>query len=93
MPEALVAWQGRPHSLRYARSGPVRMGAPRGELTLVVGAGDRVAELPLAIHSFQPQSVEIDLADRELLLFSGCPPAVEPYLHGDVTAGARAPST
>ncbi|MBW2363265.1 MAG: protein kinase [Deltaproteobacteria bacterium] len=88
--EALIAWRDLPHSLRYARGGPVRMGAPRGDLTLVVGAGDRVAELPLQIHSFQPTTVEIDLADRDKLLFNGCPPAVEPYLHGDVAAAARA---
>ncbi len=90
VPEALVAWRNVPHSLRYVRGGPVRIGAPRGELTLVVGAGDRVAELPLQIHSFQPMAVEIDLADRDKLLFNGCPPAVEPYLHGDVPATARA---
>jgi tRNA A-37 threonylcarbamoyl transferase component Bud32 len=90
VPEALVAWRNLPHSLRYARGGPVRIGAPRGDVTLVVGAGDRVAELPLQIHSFQPMTVEIDLADRDKLLFNGCPPAVEPYLHGDVAAAARA---
>jgi tRNA A-37 threonylcarbamoyl transferase component Bud32 len=88
--EALVTWRGTPHSLRYARGGPVRMGASQGEQVLVVGNGDRVAEVPLSVRSFQPISVELDLADREHLLFTGCPPAVEPYLHGDVGASCRA---
>jgi tRNA A-37 threonylcarbamoyl transferase component Bud32 len=88
--EALVCWRGRPHTLRYARGGPVRMGVERGEHTLVVGSGDRVAELPVTVSSFQSQALEVDLADRDRLLFTGCPPAVEPYLHGDVQAAARA---
>jgi len=88
--DALVAWRGTPHSLRYARGGPVRIGASQGDPVLVVGSGDRVAELELSVHSFQPITVDLDLADREHLLFTGCPPAVEPYLHGDVAAAARA---
>jgi tRNA A-37 threonylcarbamoyl transferase component Bud32 len=88
--EALVAWRGQPHSLRYARGGPVRLGIERGQHTLVVGSGDRVAELPVDVLAFQPVAVEIDLAQRDKLLFSGCPPAVEPYLHGDLPAAARA---
>ena len=88
--EALVAWRNMPHSLRYARGGPVRMGAPKGDLVLLVGAGDRCAEIPVQIHNFQPAAVEIDLADRERLVFTGCPPAVEPFLHSDMPAAARA---
>ncbi len=88
--EALVAWRGVPHSLRYARGGPVRIGAPQGDQVLVVGSGDRVAEVAVSVPSFQPISVELDLADRGTLLFTGCPPAVEPYLHGDVGSAARA---
>jgi tRNA A-37 threonylcarbamoyl transferase component Bud32 len=88
--EALVAWRGAPHSLRYARGGPVRLGAERGIHTLVVGSGDRVAELEVQVDSFQSINVTIDLADREKLLFTGCPPAVEPYLYGDISAAARA---
>jgi len=88
--EARVAWRGRPHSLRYVRTGSARLGADPGAQVLVVGSGDRVAELGVEIASFQPQAVEIDLADRERLLFTGCPPAVQPYLAGDVPAAARA---
>ncbi|MGI9591124.1 MAG: protein kinase domain-containing protein, partial [Myxococcota bacterium] len=90
VPDARIAWRGEPHSLRYARGAPVRLGAERGEHILVVGAGDRIAELPVSIPNFQAISVEIDLADRERLVFTGCPPAVEPYLLGDLPAAARA---
>ncbi|MBW1685648.1 MAG: protein kinase, partial [Deltaproteobacteria bacterium] len=88
--EALIAWRGEPDSLRYARSGPVRLGAEHGSHTLMVGSGDRVAELEVEVDSFQSVSVTIDLADREKLLFAGCPPAVEPYLYGDISTAARA---
>jgi tRNA A-37 threonylcarbamoyl transferase component Bud32 len=88
--EARIAWRGAPQSLRFVRGGSARLGAEPGENVLLVGSGDRVAERAVAVESFQPVDVEIDLADREGLLFSGCPPAVEPYLHGDVPAAARA---
>ena len=90
VPDALVALRGVPYSLRYTRGGVVRIGVGRGRHTLVVGSGDRVAEQSIEVQSFQPTSVVIDLGSREHLVFVGCPPAVEPYLHGDVTASARA---
>jgi tetratricopeptide (TPR) repeat protein len=90
-PEALVGLRSHPTSVRYARgSSGVRIGVPLGKHTLLVGSGDRVAERDLEITSFQPWSLTLDLADRESLLFTGCPPAVEPYLQGDVPAAARA---
>ena len=88
--DALLAWRGHPQSLRYTRGGPVRIGIERGSQMLMVGSGDRVAEISIEVISFQPISVEVDLADRDHLLFTGCPPAVEPYLHGDMPAAARA---
>ena len=88
--EARIAWRGMPHSLRYVRNATARIGADPGDHVLAVGSGDRVAELRVAVGSFQPVSVEVDLADRERLVFSGCPPAVQPYLMGDVQAAARA---
>jgi len=88
--EALVAIRGVPDSLRYARNGPVRIGAGRGEHTLIVGSADRVAEHAIEVDSFQPQSVTVDLTGRENMVFTGCPPAVEPYLNGDVAGAARA---
>jgi tRNA A-37 threonylcarbamoyl transferase component Bud32 len=56
---------------------------------LVAGSADRVAEVPYQVDSFQPRQLVIDLASRETLLFTGCPPAVAPYLNGDVPAAAR----
>ncbi|MGH0030872.1 MAG: protein kinase domain-containing protein [Myxococcota bacterium] len=86
---ALVARRGAPGSMRFAR-GAVHFSLDRGTHTLVVGHADRVCEVPVEIDSFQPQHLDIDLANREHLLFTGCPPGFEPYLTGYVTAAARA---
>ncbi len=89
VPDALVAIRGAPGSLRYARGATARLSLSRGEHVLVVGNGDRVTEHQLEIESYQPINLEVDLGSRDHILFSGCPPAVEPYLHGDLTAAAR----
>jgi tRNA A-37 threonylcarbamoyl transferase component Bud32 len=88
--EAIVSLRAHPGSQRYARGGPVRIGASLGSHTLVVGSADRVAEHPIEVKSFQPQSHTVDLTGRENVLFTGCPPAVEPYLNGDIAGAARA---
>lgn len=88
-PDAVVAARGRPESIRYARGGPLRLHLGPGKHTVVAGSGDRVAEYELEVRSFQPTTVEIDLASAQIV-FKGCPPAVEPYLHGDLGAAARA---
>ena len=86
---ALLARRGAPGSMRMAR-GPVHFALDRGRHILLAGNADRVAEVPVEVHSFQPRQLTIDLASRETLLFTGCPPAVAPYLNGDVPAAARA---
>jgi tetratricopeptide (TPR) repeat protein len=86
---ALVARRGAPGSMRFVR-GAVHFSLDRGHHVFVVGHQDRVIELPFEVDSFQPVLLQIDLADRDHLLFGGCPPAVEPYLNGDVAAAARA---
>ena len=88
--DAAVAARGLPQSLRYARDGVTRLRLRKGNHTIVVGSGDRVAEREVELDSFRAASVEIDLGSTENLIFKGCPPAVEPYLHGDVSAAARA---
>jgi tetratricopeptide (TPR) repeat protein len=88
--EAIVSLRADPGSQRYARGGPVRISASIGSHTLVVGSADRVAEHSIEVDSFQPQSHTIDLTGRENVLFTGCPPAVEPYLNGDIAGAARA---
>jgi tRNA A-37 threonylcarbamoyl transferase component Bud32 len=87
--EALVAIRGAPGSLRYARGAAVSVSLTQGTHVLVVGSGDRVTEHEINITSYQPISMEVDLGSRDYVLFSGCPPAVEPYLHGDLAAAAR----
>jgi tRNA A-37 threonylcarbamoyl transferase component Bud32 len=88
--DARVAVRGVAGSLRFARNGSARIGVQLGRHTLMVGSGDRVAEVELDVASFKPTSVQIDLSNRDKLLFNGCPPAVEPYLNGDVAEAARA---
>jgi len=86
---ALVARKGVPASMRFAR-GPVHFALDRGHHVFVAGNADRVCEWPLEVEAFEPTPLEIELTDREHLLFTGCPPAVELYLNGDVVAAARA---
>jgi tetratricopeptide (TPR) repeat protein len=88
--EASVAARGLPQSLRYARDGATRLRLRKGRHVIMVGSGDRVAEREVELDSFRATSVEIDLGSSEHLIFKGCPPAVEPYLHGDIAAAARA---
>jgi hypothetical protein len=88
--DAMVALREIPGSPRFTRSGPARMELDLGEHTLVVGSGDRVLERKLDITSRHPFDLEIDLGGHDNMLFRGCPPAVEPYLHGDYSAAARA---
>jgi tRNA A-37 threonylcarbamoyl transferase component Bud32 len=85
---ALVARRGAPGSMRLAR-GPVNFSLGRGQHVLQAGHADRVSEVPVDIEAYLPRQLVIDLADREHLLFAGCPPAVAPYLNGDVPAAAR----
>jgi tetratricopeptide (TPR) repeat protein len=87
--EARIARYGAPGSLRLAR-GPVQYTLDRGAHRILVGSTDRVAEASLAIDTFEPRVLVIDLADRAQLVFTGCPQAVEPYLNGDIASAARA---
>jgi len=88
--EARIAQRGVPGSVRSLRSGPVRLALGRGAHRLIVGSADRVAELRVDVDSFRPQSHVVDLSGRTNMVFTGCPPAVEPFLNGDVAAAARA---
>ena len=57
---------------------------------IAVGSGDRVAEREVEVDSYATQVVEVDLGRSEGVLFKGCPPAVSPYVAGDVQSAARA---
>jgi len=88
--DAGVVALSTPGSLRYARNGPVRLSLIRGKHRIAVGSGDRIAIRDVEIDSYQPQSVSVDLAGGDNVLFKGCPPAVELYLRGDVPGAAAA---
>ena len=84
-----VVARGVADSLRRGSGSSVRLFLKKDLHRLVVGCGDRVVEREIDVSSFQPTRVEIDLAGGEVV-FKGCPPAVEPYLRGDIETVARA---
>jgi tRNA A-37 threonylcarbamoyl transferase component Bud32 len=88
--EARVSLRGHPNSVRFARSGSLRLRLPRGTHTLVVGSDDRLAERAIDISSWRTSWVIVDLGGSDELVFKGCPAAVEPYLQGDFAGAARA---
>ena len=88
--ECAIAAHGRPDTLRHTRGQPVRIGLPIGRHVIAVGSGDRVAEREIDVNDYATQVLEVDLGKSEGVLFKGCPPAVAPYLQGDVQAAARA---
>jgi tRNA A-37 threonylcarbamoyl transferase component Bud32 len=85
-----VAARGHPQSLRFATNAGVRLRLPMGSHTIVVGGGDRIAECDVEVDSYHATAVDVDLGSSEQLVFKGCPPAVEPYLNGDLNGAARA---
>jgi tRNA A-37 threonylcarbamoyl transferase component Bud32 len=85
-----IAARGRPDTLRHTRGQSVRIGLPMGRHVIAVGSGDRVAEREIDVDDYSAQIVEVDLGAAEGVLFKGCPPAVAPYLQGDVPSAARA---
>jgi tetratricopeptide (TPR) repeat protein len=87
--EAQVTVPGFIDKPRAATAGGIRIRLPKGEYRLVVGCGDRVFNQALTVDSFRPSSLEIDVLEAEGV-FKGCPPAVDPYLRGDLPAVARA---
>ena len=88
-PEASVTVPGFIDKPRSAPDGSIRILLPKGEYRLRVGCGDRVFDQSLSVESFRPSSLSIDVLDAEAV-FKGCPPAVDPYLRGDLPAVARA---
>jgi len=88
--DAAIAVRGFQRSLRSRREGPVRLELSKGTHTLVVGCGDRVLEREVEVRSFQPTRVDINIAGTEKVIFKGCPPAIRPYLEGNVEAAAEA---
>ncbi len=88
--DASVAVLGCPETLRYARNGVARLELPIGQHRLAIGSGDRVGELDVEIERHELKSVSVELAGAENVVFKGCPPAIEPYLEGDLDGAAQA---
>ena len=79
----------QPESLVRSPEHRVRLGLDLGRHRLVVGAGDRVVEREIDVRSYRPTRVKMDLAGAEVV-FKGCPPAVNPYLRGEIEEVAHA---
>jgi tetratricopeptide (TPR) repeat protein len=87
--EAQISVPGLVDKPRAASKGVIRILLPKGSYRLLVGCGDRVFDQPLDVTSFRPSTVAVDVLASEAV-FKGCPPAVVPYLTGDLPAVARA---
>jgi tRNA A-37 threonylcarbamoyl transferase component Bud32 len=88
--DAAVAVRGREGELYDVSQGPLRLHLSKGSHCLAIGSGDRVIERTVQVDSFQPTRIAVEIAEEEKVVFKGCPPAVEPYLLGDVEAAAHA---
>ena len=87
--EAQITVPGSVDKPRSATKGAIRVLLPKGDYRLLVGCGDRVFDQPLTVSSFRPSLIEIDVLEAEAV-FKGCPPAVIPYLTGDLLGVAKA---
>ena len=87
--EAQVVVPGLVDKPRAATAGSIRILLPKGTHHLLVGCGDRVFDHKLIVSSFRPMPVLIDVLAADAV-FKGCPPAVLPYLTGDLSTVARA---
>jgi len=88
--QCAVSVAGRPDTFRHLRGQSARIGLPLGRHLVALGAGDRVAEREIVVDSYTTVAIEVDLGSADGVLFKGCPPAVTPYLQGDVQSAARA---
>ncbi len=90
MRECAVSVAGRPDTFRNLRGQSARIGLPLGKHLVALGSGDRVAEREVVVENYSTLVIDIDLGASDGVLFKGCPPAVNPYLQGDVPTAARA---
>jgi len=87
--EAQITVPGLVDKPRATSKGLIRVLLPKGSYRLLVGCGDRVFDQALEVSSFRPSQVALDVLESDAV-FKGCPPAVVPYLTGDLPAVARA---
>ncbi len=88
--QVIVSLRGRPDTLRYVRGDSVLFYVGKGTHTVIVADGDRVFEADVHVDELQKLSISFALYEDHGLLFSGCPEAVEHYMHGDLTAAGEA---
>ena len=87
--DARVAARGHMSGSVETILGHVRLNLPRGTYRIVAGGVDRVVEQEISVESHLPTQLEVDLALRENTVFKACPPAVEPYLAGQLEIAAQ----
>jgi tRNA A-37 threonylcarbamoyl transferase component Bud32 len=87
--EAQITVPGSIDKPRLANKGSIRILLPKGKHRLLIGCGDRVFDLSIEVSSFRPSLVQLDVLEADAV-FKGCPPAVAPYLTGDMLGVARA---
>lgn len=83
VPRARIALLDSDVTSRFARDGVGLIYAPLGRHHLQIGYEDRVAEIPLELETPAPVQLNVELDDPSVLLFTGCPEAVDPYLDGN----------
>jgi tetratricopeptide (TPR) repeat protein len=89
--QARVSVHGDPSSLRYARDGVAYLYLGLGSYTILVGSGDAAASFEIEIGSLaRAIPLQVDMGQKEGLVFSGCAAAVDPYLQSDLATAARA---
>jgi len=88
---ARIAIFGDPKSLRYVRDGQAIVPMGEGVHQVFVGGGDRVGQYEVRIENLG-RSIRLlaELGDESMLVFKGCPAAVEPFLMGDYGTAADA---
>jgi tetratricopeptide (TPR) repeat protein len=87
--EAQITVPGLIDKPRAATLGAIRLSLPKGRFKLLIGCGDRVFDQDLEVSSFRPTPVVLNVLEARAV-FKGCPPAVVPYLTGDLLGVARA---
>ena len=87
--EAQITVPGLIDKPRTASMGAIRLMLRKGRFKLLVGCGDRVFDQDLEVTSFRPTSIVLNVLEARAV-FKGCPPAVVPYLTGDLLGVARA---
>jgi len=88
--QALAALGGKPESIRYLRGGAALLQVANGTHRVLLGTGDRVYEESVQVLDLSGASVQFRLDSDDGAVFTGCPEAVDPYVHGDLMAAAQA---